>query len=205
MENINKAYEAIELLKALGLPVSSEQLRAVKDLEKKYLREEVIPLVQGEMESLVESIKSPFRIEITYSHEDGLNMNLVDRFSLRDNDEMSNEPGRRQKKYIIRVLFPDNHVSCNKMVWETLVDVVKYAGAERVRKLGITIMGDNLVSPELNPNERYRVGQKEVETGLYVCTYSSTDTKYEQIKTINRELNLGLKIEKVLLDSGRSY
>ena len=66
-------------------------------------------------------------------------------------------------------------------------------------------MGDNLVSTELNPNERYRVGQKEVETGLYVCTYSSTDTKYEQIKTINRELNLGLKIEKVLVDSGRSY
>ena len=85
------------------------------------------------------------------------------------------------------------------MVWETLVDVVKYAGAERVRALNIYLMGDNLVSPDLNPNERYRVGQKEVGNGLYVCTYSSTDTKYEEIRRINKELNLGLRIEKVML------
>ena len=69
----------------------------------------------------------------------------------------------------------------------------------QVMKLGIIIMGDNLVSAELNSNERYRVGQKEVEPGLYVCTYSSTDTKYEQIRKINRDLGLGLKIEKVML------
>ena len=200
MEKIKKAREAIELLKSLGLPVSAEQLKAVQDLEKGFLREEVIPLIQGEMESLVGNLENPFRIEIKYTKEGGLEMNLVDRFTIRDNSMQTNEPNKRQKKYIIRGLFPDNHVSCNKMVWETLVDVVKYAGAERVRRLGITIMGDNLISPELNPNERYRVGQKEIEPGLYVCTYSSTDTKYEQIKTINRELNLNLKIEKVLLD-----
>ena len=85
------------------------------------------------------------------------------------------------------------------MVWETLVDVVRYAGAQRVMNLGIIIMGDNLVSSELNSNARYRVGQKEVEPGLYVCTYSSTDTKYDQIRKINRELELDLKIEKVML------
>jgi hypothetical protein len=205
MEKIKKAREAIDLLKSLGLPVSSEQLKAVQDLEKEYLREEIIPLIQGEMESLVGNLESSFRIEIKYSKADGLEMNLVDRFTIKDNSILTSESNKRQKKYIIRVLFPDNHVSCNKMVWETLVDVVKYAGAERVRQLGITIMGDNLISPELNPNERYRVGQKEVEPGLYVCTYSSTETKYEQIRTINRELNLNLKIEKVLLDSGYSY
>ena len=90
-------------------------------------------------------------------------------------------------------------MSCSKMVWETLVDVIRFAGAQKVRDLGIYIMGDNLISSELNANERYRVGQKEVEPGLYVCTYSSTDTKFEQIKRINRELGLGLKLEKVLL------
>lgn len=63
----------------------------------------------------------------------------------------------------------------------------------------IIIMGGNLVSSILHENERYRVGQKEVEPGLYVCTYSSTDTKYEQIKTINQRLNLGLRIERQML------
>ena len=200
MDKINKANEAIEMLRTLGLPVSNEQLKALQDLEKEYLRTEVIPLIQGEMEPLVAELNNSFRIEITYSKEDGLNMNLVDRLSVRDNGEMLvDQHNRRQKKYIIRVLFPDNHASCNKMVWETLVDVVKYAGAERVRQLGIMIMGDNLISSKLNENERYRIGQKEVERGLYVCTYSSTDTKYEQIRKINRDLGLGLKIEKVLL------
>ena len=83
-------------------------------------------------------------------------------------------------------------------MWQTLVDVVRYAGPQRVMRLGIYLMGDNLVSSVLNPNERYRVGQKEVEPGIYVCTYSSTDTKYDQIRKINRELNLGLKVEKIM-------
>ena len=60
-------------------------------------------------------------------------------------------------------------------------------------------MADNLVSPELNANERYRIGQKEVAPGLYACTYFSTDTKYEQIRKINRDLGLNQRIEKVML------
>lgn len=203
MEKLNKAYEAIELLNNLGLPVSSEQQKAIQELEKNYLRQEVIPHIQEEMEPLVKGIKNPFQIEINYIKEEGLSIGIIDRISLRGQVPSSDEQNKRQKKYIIRVLFPDNHASCNKMVWETLVDVVRYAGAERVRQLNISIMGDNLVSAELNSNERYRVGQKEVEPGLYVCTYSSTDTKYEQIRTINKALNLGLKIEKVLLDTDR--
>lgn len=199
MDKINKAYEAIELLKTLGLPVSADQLKAVNDLEKEYLREEVIPLIQNEMEPLVEDLRRPFKMEISYSKEEGLCINLLERLTRFETIYDTTINNKRQKKYILRVVFPDNHVSCNKMVWETLVDVIKYAGPERVRKLGIYIMGDNLVSPELNANERYRIGQKEVAPGLYACTYSSTDTKYEQIRKINRDLGLNLRIEKVML------
>ena len=199
MEKINKAYEAIELLKTLGLPVSADQLKAVNDLEKEYLREEVIPLIQNEMEPLVEDLRRPFKMEISYSKEEGLCINFLERLTRFETIHDTTINNKRQKKYILRVVFPDNHVSCNKMVWETLVDVIKYAGPERVRKLGIYIMGDNLVSPELNANERYRIGQKEVAPGLYACTYSSTDTKYEQIRKINRDLGLNLRIEKVML------
>ena len=87
----------------------------------------------------------------------------------------------------------------NMMVWETLMDVIRYAEPENVQRLGIIVMGGNIVSNELLENERYRVGQKEVKPGLYVNTYSSTDTKYEQIKKINRSLDLGLIVEKVML------
>ena len=101
-------------------------------------------------------------------------------------------------KYKIRVTFPDNTVSCKVPVLETLLDVVKYAVPERVQALNMMIMGDNLVSSILNTDERYRAAQKEVKPGLYVCTYSSTDTKYDQIRHINKALSLGLKIEKIL-------
>ena len=200
MENLDKAYKAIAMLKELGLPVSTEQIKAISMMESQYLRDEVIPQVTKEMEPLVEQLQNKFKLELTYSQEDGLDIKVVDKKPVQESlfNTTTNSP-KRQRKYIIRVVFPDNRVSCSKMVWETLVEVVRYAGAENVMKLNIIIMGDNLVSTELNPNERYRVGQKEVEPGLYVCTYSSTDTKYEQIKKINRYLGLGLKIEKVML------
>lgn len=200
MEKLDKAYEAVEMLKALGLPVSSEQIKAIAMIERQYLREEVIPQVTREMEPLVKQMHNKFRLEVIYSQENGLDVQLIDRMPVQQNLFPSlKESSKRQRKYIIRVVFPDNHVSCSKMVWETLVDVVRYAGAREVMNLGISIMGDNLVSSELNPNERYRVGQKEVEEGLYVCTYSSTDTKYDQIRKINRDLGLGLRVEKILL------
>lgn len=200
MDKLQKAYEAVEMLRELGLPISSDQTIAIAQMEKQYLREEVIPLITQEMEPLVEKMRNKFSMEVTYTKENGLDIQLVEKKPVQETFFPSNTKSpTRQKKYIIKVIFPDNHMSCSKMVWETLVDVVRYAGAQKVRDLGIYIMGDNLVSSVLNSNERYRVGQKEVEPGLYVCTYSSTDVKFEQIRKINRELGLGLKLEKVIL------
>lgn len=199
MERLKKAYEALDLLQAIDIPISTEQKNIVAQLEKDYLREEVIPLFEQEMLPLVENMRNSFELEVTYSKDEGLDITLVEHSKIQAQINGSDQPSRKQKKYIIRVIFPDNHVSCNKMVLETLLDVVRYAGPRNVQKLGINIMGGNLVSSELNENERYRIGQKEIEPGLYVCTYSSTDTKYDQIKTINRLLKLGLKIEKQML------
>lgn len=200
MEKLNQAYEAVEMLKQLGLPISNEQIMAIAKMERQYLREEVIPQVTKEMEPLVNQMHNKFRLEVNYSQELGLDIQVIEKKPLQVNLFTSKpEQSKRQRKYIIRVLFPDNHVSCSKNVWETLVDVVRYAGPQRVKELGIIIMGGNIVSSELHPNERYRVGQKEVEPGLYVCTYSSTDTKYDQIRKINRDLDLGLRIEKMML------
>jgi len=42
----------------------------------------------------------------------------------------------RKKQYIIRITFPGGYVSCEKMVWKTLLEVERFAGAERVRGLG---------------------------------------------------------------------
>ena len=107
---------------------------------------------------------------------------------------------RSSSRYIIHVKYPNGSEFSSNLVWETLVDVVNYAGPERVKQLNIICMGDNLVSSRLNDNPIYRTAQKDIGRGLYVCTYSSTDTKFKQIERINQELQLGLIVEKVYID-----
>ena len=107
---------------------------------------------------------------------------------------------RSSSRYIIHVKYPNGSEFSSNLVWETLVDVVNYAGPERVKRLNITCMGDNLISSRLNDNPIYRTAQKDIGQGLYVCTYSSTDIKFKQIERINRGLHLGLIVEKVYID-----
>ena len=76
MEQLKKAYEAIEMLKALDLPVSEEQLRGVAKLEKEYLQTEIIPLLKQELEPLVTKMRSRFYMNITFDKENGLLINI---------------------------------------------------------------------------------------------------------------------------------
>lgn len=103
---------------------------------------------------------------------------------------------RLNKKHKIRVTYPNGRSFSSILVWKTLVDVIKYAGAARVNQLNIKYLGDNLVTPHLNENPQYRRAQKGVGNGMYVNTYSSTEEKIKQIERINEELQLGLIIEK---------
>ena len=121
-------------------------------------------------------------------------LSVVDSWEEKNNEESQK---RSSSRYIIRVKYPNGSEFCSNLVWETLVDVVMYAGAERVKQLNIICMGDNLVSSHLNNNIIYRSAQKDIGRGLYVCSYSSTEVKYKQIERINQELHLGLKVEKV--------
>ena len=119
----------------------------------------------------------------------------------REEEERQDESQKKGvSRYIIRVKYPDGRVFGSNLVWETLVDVIKYAGPEKVEQLNIICMGDNLVSSRLNENLIYRSAQKEIGRGLYVCTYSSTEVKYKQIVRINLECRLGLEVEKVYID-----
>lgn len=201
MDKLSKAYEAVEMLEELELPVSQEQLNAIAQMEKDYLRDEIIPLIQQELEPLVGKMRNKFHLLFTYTKENGLEIRITEPVKQAQNISTTEDArGYRKKKHIIRVTFPDNRVSCHKIVSNTFVDVIKYAGARNVKRLGIMLLGENIISSSLMGNDRYASGQQLVEPGLYVCTYCDTDRKLEMLRTINRELNLNLKIEKVMLD-----
>lgn len=200
MEKLDKAYEGFAMLKNIGFPISDEQISGIHSLESEYLQQEVIPQIKSALEPLVERLMNDFKMEINISKQDGIGIELI---KPENNDSTSNKNNaasrKRQKKFIVRVIYPDGHAICSKMVWETLYDVVKYAGVQRVRKLGLWIRGANIISDQVEEDDRYRNSQKEVEPGIYLQTCSTTDVKYEQIKEINKQLSLGLKIEKVLI------
>lgn len=201
MEKLDKAYEAVDLLENLGLPVSNEQLNAIAQMEKNYLREEIIPLIKQELEPMVQKMRNQFIMKVVYSKAKGLDI-LMSEPNIQSSNQTPGTDDRnyRKKKYIIRVVFPDNRVSCHKIVANTFFDVIKYAGAKNVERLGIMALGQNIITNVLHEKEQYHPYQREIEPGLYVNTFIDTDKKYEVLKTINRELTLNLSIEKVLLD-----
>ena len=201
MDKLDKTYEAVAMLEALGLPVSDEQLNAIAQMEKEYLRDEIIPLIKQELEPLVAKMRNRFNMEVAYSRKDGLDIQLSE--PAKQNPSLfpaEESRGYRKKKYIIRVTFPNNRVSCQKIVANTFFDVIKYAGAENVERLGIMALGQNIITNVLHEKVQYHPYQREIEPGLYVNTFLDTDKKYEVLKMINRELNLNLTIEKVLTD-----
>ena len=201
MDKLDKAYEAIKMLETLGLPVSTEQLNGVAQMEKDYLNNEIIPLIQQELEPMVEKMRNRFDLKVSYTKDSGLDIKFIE--PIKKSMDLFPGPekrGYRKKKFIIRVKFPDNRVSCQKIVANTFFDVIKYAGAENVERLGIMALGQNIITNQLHEKEQYHPYQREIEPGLYVNTFLDTDKKYEVLKMINRELNLNLTIEKVLSD-----
>lgn len=115
---------------------------------------------------------------------------LIDSGEIVDESPISTQPFKLSSRQKIWVQFPDGHISNHARVMQTLVDVVIFAGPERVRDLNIIVCGDNLVTSNLNPT--YTKAYKEVGEGLYVNTASDTKRKYQQIMEINEALDLGL-------------
>jgi len=74
MENLSTAYDAIELLESLGLPVSQEQLQQVKQLEQQYIDDVIVPHIQKECEPFLEDLIGGCHLVIDYSREKGLDI-----------------------------------------------------------------------------------------------------------------------------------
>lgn len=136
--------------------------------------------------------------EILQYISDSLGLNLkVERILIESGEVVQEDmapakPFKLSTRQKIWVQFSDGSISNHAKVMQTLVDVVLYAGPERVRALGIQILGDNLVTSSLNPKYAKSKAYKNVGNGLYVNTASDTQKKYEQIKEINERLKLNM-------------
>ena len=103
IEQLQKAYEAVELLKTLDLPVSDEQLNVIAELEKKYLRELVIPSIKHNLDPFFSSFINKIKITIDFSPEEGLRTTIIDenRPSFMESVDDTHVEGRERTKYAI--------------------------------------------------------------------------------------------------------
>lgn len=124
---------------------------------------------------------------------------LPNKCSIKNKEELN---GKR-KLHILRVTFPDGSIVQEKKVSDTLVNVVKYAGAEYVRNLNICTCGENLIVSDRDINPLYAKATKHIEKDLYVNTCNDTETKYNIINKISNDLDLNLRVNYISVDDNK--
>ena len=191
-EELDKLHKVFQLLKELGLDASDEQKATLRKMEREYVIQEAANLLNQELKPLLKNLQNSFSCSIRKQEGEI----IVERKRANEVSDSSTSTGTGRS--LVRVTYPDGRVTCHRTVTDTLTEVVKYAGAQRVRELKIIMMGENIISNRLFDNLKHRASQKDVGDGLYVNAYSGVNTKYEQMMTINLRLHLGLRLERVI-------
>lgn len=104
-------------------------------------------------------------------------------------------PPKSSGRSKIKVTFPDGVEIYQSTVADTMVEVIRNIGFEKVKSIGIEICGFPLVSNQKYKQTKYH--WYDAGSGIYVFTNSNTDKKLSQLNEINDALALGLKIEKI--------
>ena len=99
----------------------------------------------------------------------------------------------RAKKNLLRVTFPNGKVICYKNATSTMIAVLNEIGEEKFPSIKLELCHLPLLSREIYP--RYKKDMKPICEGWYLNAQTNSDGKFLQLKAINDQLDLGLKIE----------
>lgn len=99
----------------------------------------------------------------------------------------------RAKKKLLRVTFPNGKVICYNNATSTMIAVLNEIGEDRFSSIKLDLCHLPLLSKEIYP--KYQKDMKPICEGWYQNAQSNSDTKFLQLKAINEQLELGLKIE----------
>lgn len=107
---------------------------------------------------------------------------------------MGNEKSRiRAKKKRIRVTFPNGKTICYSNVTTTMIETLTEIGSNRFPEINLEIGHLPLLSKEIYA--KFKEWMKPVCDNWYMNARSDSEDKYIQLRSINDQLDLGLKIE----------
>lgn len=141
---------------------------------------------------------TPTKASIIQQISDTLKLDLVVEFVSIDGSTPApahTHPSSNSNRQKIKVTFPDGKVIRHSVVSDTFIEVIRYAGAEKVKDLHIIVIGDNLIVSKSQINPKYEVSTKWVEGDWYCSTNISTTKKAEILEQISDSLGLGLIVE----------
>jgi len=209
MTKLEKLYSTIQNLKELGLELGEDLLKQTNELEQEIIKKEILPVISEKIEPIISQIQRALVLVVDYVPNEPLSVRIsrkrnfsaeMETIEIVPDPQVEHNIGtikrnatKKSSKTNLRVTFPDGKVIENRFAYETLYEVVKLAGTEKVRALGIVQCGVPLVSNTLDNF----YNQKEISKGLYLITHSSTVQKRQQIERISEALKLGLKVEIV--------
>ena len=118
---------------------------------------------------------------------------------VKSGDTTSSVPSEvTRDKVKLKVTFPDGVEINHRAATQTMVEVIKKIGCEKVKKLGIMVTRHkSLIIMSDNPLAVRKKDWTDMGSGYYIFTNSITEEKFKQLNEINKRLALGLKIEKV--------
>lgn len=99
----------------------------------------------------------------------------------------------RAKKKYLRVTFPNGEELCYKNATSTMIATLNKIGEDKFPLIKLELCHLPLLSREIYP--KYKKDMKPICEGWYINTQSNSDSKFLQLKAINDQLDLGLKIE----------
>lgn len=99
----------------------------------------------------------------------------------------------RAKKKLLRVTFPNGKVICYKNATSTMIATLNEIGEYKFPAITLELCHLPLLSREIYP--KYKKDMKPICEGWYLNAQSNSDSKFLQLKAINDQLELGLKIE----------
>lgn len=209
MTKLEKLYSTIQNLKELGLELGEDLLKQTNELEQEIIKKEILPVISEKIEPIISQIQRELVLVVDYVPNEPLSVRLsrkrnfsaeMETIEIVPDPQVEHNIGtikrnttKKSSKTNLRVTFPDGKIIENRFAYETLYEVVKLAGTEKVRSLGIIQCGVPLVSNTLDNF----YNQKEISKGLYLITHSSTVQKRQQIERISEALKLELKVDIV--------
>jgi hypothetical protein len=210
MTQLEKLYQSIQNLKELGVQLPDKLIEETNRVEEEIIKNDIIPALAETISPVISQIQREIILIVEYVPDEPLSVRLTRKRSFTIPieqdliiDKKQNQFTERQtftianhsksSKTILSVKFSDGKIISHRFAYDTLVEVVKLIGYEKVKTLNIICCGVPLISNE--KDDFYT--QHEVVNNIFVMTHSSTKTKKEQLETISKKLGLNLKVEIV--------